>query len=132
MKISDRIKTLRIEYNFTQKELAEKLGLTPKMISFYEKAERTPPIDIVLKLVTIFNVSSDYLLGLIDTKYNIENACSNVKCLDSKSKMRSARSEELMIIFDSLSSDGQDIIMGKAKDLLREERLEQVTLKKVK
>ena len=60
MNIGHRIKILRTENNMTQKELSGKLGLTPKMISFYESSQRTPPIDIILKLVSLFNVSSDY------------------------------------------------------------------------
>lgn len=68
MNIGHRIKILRTENNMTQKELSGKLGLTPKMISFYESSQRTPPIDIILKLVSLFNVSSDYLLGLTDIK----------------------------------------------------------------
>lgn len=64
MNIGNRIKMLRTKNNMTQKELSSKLGLTPKMVSFYETSQRMPPIDIILKLVTIFDVSSDYLLGL--------------------------------------------------------------------
>ena len=73
--IGFRIKDLRIENKNTQKELAEYLGLTPKMISFYEKEERFPPHDIILKLANYFNVSTDYLLGRTDEKNN--NAKSN-------------------------------------------------------
>ena len=47
----------------TQKDLAEYLNLTPKMISFYELGQRVPPSDIILKLAERFNVSTDYLLG---------------------------------------------------------------------
>lgn len=68
MEIGKCIKRLRLENDMTQKELASKLGLTSKMISFYENAERIPPLDIVLKLVSIFNVSSDYLLGIANNK----------------------------------------------------------------
>ena len=73
MGIESRIKDLRIENNYTQRELAAKIGLTPKMISFYEKGERVPPLDIIVKLVQIFNVSSDYLLGLSDKRYPDED-----------------------------------------------------------
>jgi Predicted transcriptional regulators len=66
--INKRIKSLRTECVMTQKELADKLRLTPKMISFYELGERVPPPDILLKLSDIFNVSVDYLLGKTDTK----------------------------------------------------------------
>lgn len=65
--IGQRIKELRIKSDLTQKELSEKLGLTPKMISFYELGERFPPNDILMKLSEIFGVTTDYLLGLADT-----------------------------------------------------------------
>lgn len=61
--IDKRIKELRINNDLTQKDLAIFLGLTPKMISFYELGQRTPPSDIILKLAEKFNVSTDYLLG---------------------------------------------------------------------
>lgn len=60
--IDKKIKELRLKNNLTQKELASFLNLTPKMISFYELGERTPPMDIVLKLADYFKVSTDYLL----------------------------------------------------------------------
>ena len=61
--ISQRIKELRLEHGLTQKELSDFLGLTPKMISFYELGQRVPPSDIILNLADKFKVSTDYLLG---------------------------------------------------------------------
>ena len=63
------IRELRIEKGITQNELSNYLGLTPKMISFYELGERFPPYDIINKLADYFNVSTDYLLG----RSNIKN-----------------------------------------------------------
>ncbi|WP_313164675.1 helix-turn-helix transcriptional regulator [Sedimentibacter sp.] len=62
------IRKLRIEKGITQNELSNYLGLTPKMISFYELSERFPPYDIINKLADYFNVSTDYLLGRSDIK----------------------------------------------------------------
>lgn len=45
--IGKRIKSLRSEKEITQRELAEYLGLTPKMISFYEQEERYPLCRII-------------------------------------------------------------------------------------
>jgi repressor LexA len=64
--INKRIKQLRTENNLTQKELADYLGLTPKMISFYELGQRIPPSDIIVKLSQKFGVTTDYLLGNSD------------------------------------------------------------------
>lgn len=69
MSLGNRIKNCRTNINLTQKELAQRIGLTPKMVSFYENEERTPPADILINLSQIFGVSTDYLLGL--TKDNL-------------------------------------------------------------
>ena len=64
LSLGERIRKYRKINKFTQKQLSSQLGLTPKMISFYERNERIPPIDIIVKLSEIFSVSTDYLLGL--------------------------------------------------------------------
>ncbi|NLZ83462.1 MAG: helix-turn-helix transcriptional regulator [Clostridiales bacterium] len=61
--LGKRIKKLRTEKGITQSELSNYLGLTPKMVSFYELEQRFPPQDIIIKLADYFNVSADYLLG---------------------------------------------------------------------
>lgn len=66
------IRVLRLEKGITQNELSNYLGLTPKMVSFYELGERFPPYDIINKLADYFNVSTDYLLGRSEIK-NSEN-----------------------------------------------------------
>lgn len=61
--LGTRIRDLRESLDLTQKELSTMIGLTPKMISFYENNQRTPPVDILVKLSKIFNVTVDYLIG---------------------------------------------------------------------
>ena len=48
----------------TQKELAERIGISKAMISAYETEMRYPSYDVLIKLATIFNVTTDFLLGL--------------------------------------------------------------------
>ncbi|MBQ6698831.1 MAG: helix-turn-helix transcriptional regulator [Oscillospiraceae bacterium] len=48
----------------TQKDLADRIGVTKSVVSFYELRERTPSPEVLIKLATIFHVSSDYLLGI--------------------------------------------------------------------
>lgn len=80
------IRKLRIEKGITQNELSNYLGLTPKMISFYELGERFPPYDIINKLADYFNVSTDYLLGRSDIKNPEKLLCeySNLSTGDLK------------------------------------------------
>lgn len=58
------LKTLRLQNKFTQAELAKKLGLTKSVISAYENGLRLPSYDVLIHIAKIFNVSTDYLLGL--------------------------------------------------------------------
>ena len=58
------LKELRLKSGMTQKELAVKLGVTKSVVSYYELAERTPSPEVLVKLAKIFNVSTDYLLGI--------------------------------------------------------------------
>jgi len=58
-----RIKSLRKKENLTHKQLAEKIGVSQRMIGYYESEERFPPHDVLTKLADCFSVSADYLLG---------------------------------------------------------------------
>ncbi len=58
-----RLKSLREEYGITQKELADRLSLTPKAISFYELDKREPTGEVLIALANMFHTSTDYLLG---------------------------------------------------------------------
>lgn len=74
--IGKQLKALRTEKNYTQAELAKKLYLTPKAISFYENNQREPDIDTLYKIADIFGVSIDYLNGKSKTR-NHENKSTN-------------------------------------------------------
>lgn len=58
-----RLKMLREEKGLTQKDLAEKLSLTPKAISFYELGSREPSGDALIRMAHILGTTTDYLLG---------------------------------------------------------------------
>lgn len=60
--IGSRLKELRIQNRYTQKEIADFLGVTPKAISFYELGQREAPYSLLVKIADKYNVSVDYLL----------------------------------------------------------------------
>ena len=68
----NRIKLLREELQMSQKELALKMGLSEGSISLYEKEERKPSYEVLLKLSEIFSCSIDYIVGNSDDR-NTEN-----------------------------------------------------------
>ncbi len=65
------LKELRLKYKMTQKELADKVGVTKSVISYYELQERSPSPEVLIKLSGIFHVTTDYLLG-IEQKHSID------------------------------------------------------------
>lgn len=67
------ISVLRKEYGWTQAELANKLNISQQAVSKYEKGERDPDIDVLLRIANIFNVSTDYLLGLSEQRFPDED-----------------------------------------------------------
>ena len=62
----ERLKEARKAKKLTQKELAEKLGITENNIGHYENGRNKPPFEIILKLCKELNVSADWLLDVPD------------------------------------------------------------------
>lgn len=59
-----RLKRLRLNSDMTQQQVARKLGLTKSVISAYETGTRQPSYDVLINISKLFQVSTDYLLGL--------------------------------------------------------------------
>ena len=64
----NRIKILREELNMTQQELADKLDGAKSTVAMYEKGDRKPSMEVLLKLSEIFDCSIDYILGKSDIR----------------------------------------------------------------
>ena len=61
-----RIKELRKEFGLSQVELALRMEVTKQTISNWENENIQPSIDMLVGLANVFNVTTDYLLGLDD------------------------------------------------------------------
>jgi len=56
-------KKYREQNNMTQEELAKKIGMTQRMIAYYESGEKIPSGKTILRLKKLFNISADELLS---------------------------------------------------------------------
>ena len=61
-----RLRDLREDNNYTQKEIAELLYTTQPQYYRYESGQRDLPCELLILLAKIYNVSTDYILGLQD------------------------------------------------------------------
>ena len=69
MLLGTRIRNLRLANGFTQAQLANLLNLkSASTITMWEKGDRTPGSSMLIKLTRIFHCSTDYLLGLEESK----------------------------------------------------------------
>ena len=61
--LPEKLKSLRIKYGYSQKQVAGKIKVSPSIVSGYETGERTPSTEVLLSLSYLYNTSTDYLLG---------------------------------------------------------------------
>lgn len=62
----ERLRELRCEKGLTQKQLAEKLNISQKSLSKYERESLDLSTELMVRICRYFQVSADYLLGLDD------------------------------------------------------------------
>ena len=65
--VADKIKALREQQGLTQTELSKLLGITRSGVNAWEMGISAPSTQYVVELAHIFNVSTDYLLGVDGT-----------------------------------------------------------------
>lgn len=91
----NRIRDLREDNSLSQKQIAEILGISWSTVGAYETNSCMPDCDILVKISKYFNVSLDYLLGLVDEQFPLQR--------------------ETIIVPDDLSSKSIDSV----KDFIR-------------
>lgn len=57
-----RLENLREKTGYTKKEISLKLGFTANVYGAYERGERRPTLETLIKLADIYDVSLDYLI----------------------------------------------------------------------
>lgn len=57
-----RLKAIRNQRGLTQKKLAEEIGKSVQAVSSYERNSQIPPIEVMISIADVLNVSLDYLV----------------------------------------------------------------------
>jgi len=100
----NRLVELRKEKKMTQKEIASEIGIARTTYVRYENGEIQPPLDMIIKLSTLFNCSTDYLLNNEQKKEPLSNREEQEKDL---SKQLDEILLELELQADGLMFSGQ-------------------------
>lgn len=113
MTFGERLEKCIKDSNFTQKELADRIGITPVRLNYWVKDKRQPDVYFIKELAGALGVSADYLIG------NDHHESTPVL---------SPAALALASIYDSLDDHGKCMLDTVAK--LESERMEEKPLPK--
>ena len=98
MSFGARLAELRKAAGFTQQDLADEVGVSRRMIAYYEVQSGHPPTHLLPSIAQALNVTTDELLGAgpvkkaAQAKPRIADYSGGCNRLRSSSRMRSVRS----------------------------------------
>lgn len=72
MKYSQRLRDLREDKDLNQEDVAKILGTTQSYYAQYENGKRELPFSRAILLAKFYNVSLDYLAGIISTPERLD------------------------------------------------------------
>ena len=105
----DRLKDLRNLHQLTQKDLATKLNCSSSKIGMWETGKREPTNDDLILLSNLFEVSTDYLLGIDN------NITSNKVIVTAPTNPLVTKIESLTDLQQKEIEDFVDFLIYKAK-----------------
>ena len=94
---SERLKALRKEAGFTQKEMAQQFGISQQAYATWENGQKMPAKERLAKLANFFNVSIDYLLGNSDNKKSNEADLSMIETLYQRTSRNLTEEEQKLL-----------------------------------
>lgn len=113
-----RLTDLRKEKGFSQKEAASLLGVSQALLSHYEKGIRECGLDFLKRACDLYDVTSDYLLGLTDSRHGLNDIYTkNELPTDSELRIKTLL-RALVSLTERLSASG-----NANENRLREELL---------
>lgn len=75
-----RIKEIRTQRGMAQNELARRINKSKSAVCGYESEAQVPPLDVLVSIASVLNVSLDYLTGFEDNNaISLRNLTSQQK-----------------------------------------------------
>ena len=122
-KPKDYLKSLRVQHGYTQKEVADFLGVTKATISKYEKGQRHINSEYIERLAQLYEVEPVYILTGITSeewKRRLDENVSNVAQEERaywESALLTDAVTKLMPLLDMLNEDGQAKAVERVAEL---------------
>ena len=101
-----RLRNLRLKKGYKQSQLGDILNISASAVGMYERGQRQPSVDLILKLSKVFSVSADYLLGTAESPASVEEILKQIEdyltAAISRARKNSISAEELKELIDIL------------------------------
>ena len=68
MKYNERIREIREDHSLTQQKIADYLHIGQRTYADYESGKTRIPVDSLIKLAKLYNVSMDYISGISEVQ----------------------------------------------------------------
>ena len=115
MKIGHEIAKLRAQKNISQRELASALNVSAGVVGLWETDKRLPSYECLIALADYFLISIDSLMEQ-DRKHPYT---------EYKTESYPKETQKIIYTYLLLNEDNRDILIGEAKKLLKQQRLEE-------
>ncbi len=106
--VSTRLVALRKEKSLSQKDAAAALGVSQALLSHYEKGIRECGLDFLCRASAFYDVSTDYLLGLSETKMMSDALFAEYEIPQDSEVRMSTVFRSSVYLMDKLSAFGKN------------------------
>jgi transcriptional regulator with XRE-family HTH domain len=98
----DRLARLRRDAGYSQRELGELVGLSQRMVAYYEGQTEHPPTQLLPALAEVLGVSADELLGIKLAKASAKSANQRLwRRFKQIEKLPSRERKQLLAVIDT-------------------------------
>ncbi|MCG5102574.1 helix-turn-helix domain-containing protein [Oceanobacillus alkalisoli] len=101
----ERLIDLRIEHGYKQEEVAKELNVTTSAYGYYEQGRNQPSLETLYNIARFFNVSTDYLLGKVDTPNHATTYLISEKLILNESELDVINRMKELNLLEELGKD---------------------------
>lgn len=107
-KLGASIAAIRRVRGISQEELAQRTGISARMISYYERESENIPASKLIKIAEALKVTTDRLLNEPPDTTNLEASRALLKRIDVLKKLSSEKQQVVISMIDQLSGNGAE------------------------
>ncbi len=96
-----RFAALRKKSGYTQAELAQELGVSQRMISYYEGQSDYPPASLLPNMAKLLGVTTDELLGIKPLKKTAQPDSRMLRRMQQIEKLSIAKRKQIIQVIDT-------------------------------